>query len=109
MDLMPSGTHLLNELDCHVLSLIPRRKAPYLIEGTLWVDSKNGAIVQVQGTAAQSPSLLTGCTQVSRQYANINGFSQAIHARIVSDSPVFGQTIVTIDYHDYQIQLHPAS
>jgi hypothetical protein len=51
--------------------------------------------------------LLTGPTQVIRQYANVSGFSQAIHARAVSNSSMFGQTIVKIDYQNYQVQLGP--
>jgi outer membrane lipoprotein-sorting protein len=107
MKLKPGGTLPLNGRDCNVLTLTPRRKTPYLIEGTLWVDSTNGSIVQVQGTAAKSSSLLTGPTQVIRQYANVSGFSQAIHARAVSNSSMFGQTIVKIDYQNYQVQLGP--
>jgi hypothetical protein len=51
--------------------------------------------------------LFTGPTQVIRQYANISGFSQATHLRAVSDSFMFGKTIVTIDYKDYQVELRP--
>jgi outer membrane lipoprotein-sorting protein len=107
MKVMPGGTQLQNGRDCHVLALIPKRKAAYLIEGTLWVDSKDGSIVQVQGTASRSSSLLTGPTQVMRQYANISGFSEATHVRAVSNSFMLGQTIVKIDYQNYQIQLRP--
>jgi outer membrane lipoprotein-sorting protein len=107
MNLKASGIHQLNGRDCQMLSLTPRRKAPYLIEGTLWVDARDGSIVQVQGTAAQSSSMLTGRTQVFRQYANVRGFSQATHLRAVSNSFLFGQTVVTIDYQNYQVQLIP--
>jgi hypothetical protein len=107
MKLMPGGTQLLDGRDCLVLALIPKRKASYLIEGLLWVDSKDGSIVQVRGTTSKSSSLLTGPAQVIRQYANVSGFSQAIHARAVSNSVMFGRTIVKIDYHDYHLQLRP--
>jgi hypothetical protein len=107
MKLKPGGTQPLDGRDCLVLALTPKRKAPYLIEGSLWVDSKDGSIVQIQGTASKSSSLFTGATQVMRQYANIGGFSQATHVRAVSNSFIFGQTIVTIDYQDYHIQLRP--
>ncbi len=105
MQLKPGGTQLLDGRDCLVLALIPKRRASYLIEGSLWVDAKDGSIVQVQGTTSKSSSLFTGTTQVMRQYANINGFSQATHVRAVSNSFMFGETIVTIDYRDYHIQL----
>jgi len=109
MKLKPGGTQLLDGRDCLVLTLTPKRKTPYLVEGTLWVDSKDGSIVQVQGTAARSSSLFTGPTQVTRQYADIAGFSQATHVRAVSNSFMFGQTIVKIDYQDYHVQLRPAT
>ena len=94
--------------DCMVLSLIPKRKAPYLFQGTLWVDSKDGSIVQLDGTAAKSPSMVTRPARVIRQYASIDGYSQATHASAVSESSMFGETIVKIDYQDYQIQLRPS-
>lgn len=108
MNLKPGGTQSLDGRNCLVLALTPRRKTPYLIEGTLWVDAKDGSIVQVQGTAPKSSSIFTGPTQLIRQYTNVGGYPQATHVRAVSNSFMFGQTIVKIDYQDYQIQLRPA-
>jgi len=107
MELEPGGTRPLDGRDCLVLALRPKRKAPYLFEGRIWVDAKDGSIVQLQGIGSKSPSMLTGPTQVIRQYANIGGFSQATHARAVTKSSMFGETIVKIDYKDYHIQLRP--
>jgi len=107
MKLKTGGNQPVDGRNCIVLALTPRRKTPYLIEGTLWVDSRDGSIVQVQGTAAKSSSLLTGPTQVVRQYENIDGFPQATHVRAVSNSMMFGQTIVKIDYQGYQFELRP--
>ena len=81
MKLKPGGTRQLNGRDCLVLALTPKRKATYLIEGSLWVDSKDGSIVQIQGTGSKDSSLVTGPTQLMRQYANISGYPQAIHLK----------------------------
>jgi hypothetical protein len=105
MKLKTSETQALGGRECLVLTLIPKRKESYLIDGTLWVDSTDGSIVQVQGTTSGSSSVFTGPTQVMRQYATIGGYSQATHARAVSNSFLFGETVVTIDYRDYHIQL----
>lgn len=105
MKLKPGGLQNLNGHDCLALSISPRRKEPFLIAGTLWVDPKDGAVVRVQGVASKNASLLTGPTQVMRDYTRVNGFSQATHARAVSTSFLFGETVVTIDYTGYQIQL----
>jgi outer membrane lipoprotein-sorting protein len=108
MKLKPGGIQLLDGRDCLVLGISPKRKAPNLIEGTLWVDAKDYSIIQIQGTASKSPSMFTGPTQMMRQYTNVNGFAMATHARAVSNSSLFGQTIVKIDYQGYEIQLRPA-
>jgi hypothetical protein len=105
MKLQQGGIQRIDGRDCFALSIHPRQKAPNLIEGTLWVDAKDDSIVQIRGTASMSPSLLTGPAQVMRQYAQVSGFAEATHARAVSNSMLFGQTIVTIDYWDYQIQV----
>lgn len=107
MSLKPGGVQQVDSTTCLLLDIVPRRKAPYLIQGTLWVDANDGSIVQIQGVSSQSASIVTGPTQVVRQYAKVNGFSQATHARAESDSLLFGKTIVKIDYSGYQIQLRP--
>ena len=108
MKLKPGGTQRLDGRDCFVVAVTPRQKAPDLIVGTIWVDAKDYSTVQIQGTASKSLSLLTGLTEVMRQYAPVSGFAQATHARAVSNSFLFGQTVVKIDYKDYQVQLLPS-
>jgi hypothetical protein len=108
MKLMPGGPQRMEGRECYALAISPRRKATNMIEGTLWVDAKDGSIARLEGTATQSVSVFTGPAQVMRQYVNVNGHGMATHARAVSDSFLLGRTIVTIDYSDYQIQLLPA-
>ena len=43
-----------------------------------------------------------------RQYANVDGFAQAVHARAESDSFLFGPTVLKIDYLDYRVELRSA-
>ena len=107
MHLQPGGYQQIDGRDCLALVITPRHKAPNMIEGTLLVDAKDGTIVRIDGTASESPSIFTGAAHVERHYLNIDGFAMATKARAVSDSFVLGQTIITIDYRDYQIQLHP--
>jgi outer membrane lipoprotein-sorting protein len=109
MNLKPGGVQRLDGRDCLALAISPRRKATNMIEGSLWVDARDGSIVRLEGIASQSPSVFTGPAQVMRQYARINGFGMATHASAVSDSFLLGRTTVTIDYRDYQIELRPAN
>ena len=108
MKLKPGGPRPLDGRDCLVLDLTPRRKASYLIEGNLWVDARDGSIVQLEGTASKNASLVTGPTQLVRQYANIDGYPEATHLRAQSSSFMFGETVVKVDYQDYHVELRPA-
>jgi hypothetical protein len=92
--------------DCLLVDITPRRKAPNLIAGTLWVDARDGSIVQIQGMSSKSPSLFTGPTQMMRQYEKVNGYAMATHARATTNS-LFGKITVIIDYSDYKMQLAP--
>jgi outer membrane lipoprotein-sorting protein len=109
MQLKPGGPQTLNGRSVLVLDITPKRKTPYLIQGTLWVDAQDGSIVQIQGTAPKSSTVFSGPAQVTRQYANVSGYPEATHLRAASTSFMFGETIVTVDYTNYQIQLRPPS
>jgi hypothetical protein len=90
---------------CLELAINPRRKAPNLIVGTLWVDAKDFTIVRLEGVASKSPSVLAGVTHMTRQYASMDGFSMATHARAESSTFLYGRTVLTIDYSGYQVEV----
>jgi len=108
MKLQSTTTQTVDGHECLVLNLTPRRNSPSLFKGTLWVDAADYSIVQLEGTAAKSPSFLSGAALVKRQYAKFDGFPMATHASAISKSALLGQTVVKIDYSGYQVQLRPA-
>lgn len=105
MKLKPGGAERMNGRDCYVLDVTPRRKATNMIDGTMWVDARSGAIVQIEGIASRRPSVFAGPTHMMRQYMQVNGFPMATHARAESNSMFFGRIVVAIDYSDYHLQL----
>jgi hypothetical protein len=98
------GSELIDGQDCVAVTLKPRRESPYLFNGTIWVDAHNQAIVRLHGFSAKSPSIFTGISEVSRDYATIEGFPMATHARAISNSWLLGQTVIKIDYLNYQLE-----
>ncbi len=108
MKLKPGEILQVNGRACYSLAVTPRRKAPNMIKGTLWVDAKDGSIMQVAGIASKSPSPFAGVTRMMRQYTDIEGYSMATHARAESLSLLFGRTVVVIDYGNYHLQLRNA-
>jgi outer membrane lipoprotein-sorting protein len=106
MTLKP-GTVMVDGRECLVVAIHPKRKAPNLIEGKVWVDAKDYTIVRLEGVSSKAPSVFAGVTHMMRQYANVDGFSMATHARAESNTFLYGRTVVTIDYSGYQIELRP--
>jgi hypothetical protein len=107
MKLKPGGVQKLNGRDCFALAITPKEKATNMIDGTMWVDARDGSLVQIDGTASKNPSAFSGSTHMMRQYINIGGYAMATHARAESDSFLFGRTVVMIDYSDYHLELKP--
>jgi hypothetical protein len=108
MKLKPGGTVNLNGRSCYVIAITAKRKASNAIDGTLWVDARDGSIVQIDGTATEAPSMFSGPAHMMRQYANVDGFPMAAHARAESDGGLFGHTVVIIDYSNYHLQVRPS-
>jgi hypothetical protein len=107
MKLEAGGPQTLDGRECLVLDLTPRRKETYLIAGRLWVDARDGSIMQIEGTASKNASMVTGPTQLLRQYANVDGYPEATHLRAQSSSFLLGETVVKVDYQDYRVELRP--
>jgi len=105
MKLKPGGPQRVNGRMCYALAIAPKQNAPNMIDGTLWVDAKDGSIVKVDGVASKSPSPFAGATHMMRDYTEIDGFPMATHARAESKSWLFGRTVVLIDYSDYHLHV----
>jgi hypothetical protein len=105
MKLRPGGPVPLNGRSCYVIAVTARHKAANMIDGTMWVDARDGSLVQIDGVATAAASIYSRPARMMRQYANIDGFSMAMHARAESSSFLFGRTVVTVDYSNYHLQL----
>ncbi len=105
MNLDARAQEQLNGRDCLVLDITPRRNSQFLFKGKLWVDAHDYAIVQLKGTASKSAFFLASAADVTRQYDEINGLPMATHAQAISGSSLLGQTVVKIDYTNYQLDL----
>jgi hypothetical protein len=105
MNLDARAQEQLKGRDCLVLDITPRRNSQFLFKGKLWVDAHDYAIVQLKGTASKSAFFLASAADVTRQYDEINGLPMATHAQAISGSSLLGQTVVKIDYTNYQLDL----
>jgi hypothetical protein len=105
MKLKPGVTRVIDGHDCIAIAISPRRQAPNMLEGTLWVDAHTHMQIEVDGIASKSPSIFAGTTKMMRRYADMHGYAMATHASAESSSFFFGRTVVTIDYSDYEFEM----
>ena len=49
------GVVQMDGRNCVVVALEPRRREPYLLYGTLWVNAQDGSIVRIEGTGSKVP------------------------------------------------------
>jgi hypothetical protein len=101
------GKVQMNGHECIIVDLKAKRKISYLFNGKAWFDAADFTLVHIEGSPAASPSFFAGETSGIRDYTKVEGFSMAQHGELRSHSFLFGNTVMKIDYTDYQIQLEP--
>jgi hypothetical protein len=108
MTLLP-GIVPRNGHNCVQILLKARRKVPFLFNGKAWFDASDYTLVHIEGAPAASPSFFAGTTNGVRDYGKVDGFSMAERAELHSHSFLFGDTVMKIDYSNYQIQTDSAA
>lgn len=98
------GREVADGRNCFVVAIEPRRTAPYLFKGKIWVDAENKDIVRLEGVASKGTSMVTGPAQVVRRYAEIAGFPMATYASATVSSWLLGPTRVEIEYSGYAVR-----
>jgi hypothetical protein len=87
---------------CYNLQITPKHKNKYSINGQIWVDAEDGALVRLQGSPAQRPSFWTLSTQVERRYERIEGVWLCVDMESLSDIFIAGRSTLKVDY-DYSV------
>jgi hypothetical protein len=87
---------------CYNLQITPKHKNKYSINGQIWIDAEDGALVRLQGSPAQRPSFWTLNTQVERRYERIEGVWLCVDMESTSDILIAGRSTLKVDY-DYSI------
>jgi hypothetical protein len=94
------GTQDCNGRPCYNLRITPKHKSKYAINGQIWVDAEDGAMVRLLGSPAQRPSFWTLNTRIERQYRRIDGVWLCVDMESTSDIFIAGPSTLKVDY-DY--------
>lgn len=97
------GMESLETRNCYRIQIKPRHKSKYLIDGQMWVDANEYAVVQIKGQLAQRPSLWVHQPTVEQYFSEIQKFWLPSYNRSLADITFVGKTLLTIEYSNYKV------
>ena len=96
-----AGTDRLNGRPTYVIAIVPKTPNKYLVEGKIWVDADEYAIVRLEGQPAKNPSFWVKSVHFVHTYAKQGPFWFPFSDESVTDVRVFGPTNLKIEYYCY--------
>ena len=96
-----AGRDYINGRAAYVIAIAPKTQNKYLVEGKIWVDADEYAIVRIEGKPAKSPSFWIESVHFVHTYEKIGFFWFPASDRSVTDVRILGATELTIEYFDY--------
>jgi hypothetical protein len=93
----------------YVMRVEPLRQNKFLYRGTIWIDSQDFAVTNIEAEPAKNPSFWTTRSQIHHQYQKIGEFYLPLLNQTVTDVRLGGKSILTIRYLDYKLPQQLAS
>jgi len=101
---IPIGTQDCSGRTCYHLRITPKQKNKYSLNGEIWVDADDGAIVRMQGSPAVRPSFWTLSTEIERRYERIEGVWLCVGTDSTSNLFIAGRSTLKINYDYVEVQ-----
>ena len=95
------GRDYVNQRPAYVIAIAPKTRNKYLVQGRVWVDSDEYAIVRIEGKPAKSPSFWIKSVHFVHTYQKSGLLWLPVSDRSVTDARIVGATELTIEYFDY--------
>jgi len=86
----------------YVIDVTPKRRDKYLMEGRVWIDAQDFAMVRAEGQPARNPSFWTKSIHFVQQYRKSGSYWFPASTLSVTEARIFGTTKVNINYFDYE-------
>lgn len=87
----------------YVLAVVPKIESKFLFRGKIWVDAQDFGIVRMEGEPAKNPSWWTTKIDIQHSYRKIGDFWLPARNETVTQVRIFGQSLLTIEYKDYEL------
>jgi hypothetical protein len=95
------GRDYVNRRPAYVIAITPKTENKYLVQGRIWVDLNDYAIVRIEGKPAKNPSFWIKSVHFVRTYQKSGLFWLPVSDHSVTDARILGSTELTVDYFDY--------
>jgi len=92
----------VNDRLTYIVDVTPKRQDKYLMEGRVWIDAQDFAMVRAEGKPAHNPSFWTRSIRFVQQYRKSGSYWFPASTLSVTEARFFGTTKVNINYFDYQ-------
>jgi len=86
----------------YVIDATPKRRDKYLMDGRVWIDAQDFAMVRAEGKPAHNPSFWTRSIHFVQQYRKDGSYWFPSSTLSVTEARIFGTTKVNINYFNYQ-------
>ena len=91
----------------YVLAVKPKTANKYLIDGKIWVNAADYAIVRIEGQPAKNPSFWVRSVHFVHTYQKVHQFWLASSTLTTSHILIFGASELTIENSDYAVNPPP--
>jgi negative regulator of sigma E activity len=95
------GKDYIDQRPAYVIAISPKTQNRYLVQGRIWIDVDEYAILRIEGKPAKSPSFWIKSVHFVHTYQKNGAFWFPASDRSVTDARILGATEVTIEYFDY--------
>jgi len=88
----------------YIFAVEPRTSNPYLLRGTIWINSKDFAVTRIEGEPAASHSFWVKSSRFVHEFAQFGEFWFPVRHRSEAELRLLGRATLDIDYFDYRWQ-----
>lgn len=98
------GNDSIDGRRCYTLALHPKAKTKDVINGKVWVDASDFAVVKLEGYPAANLSFWVGKPFISQTWHKSGDYWMAAQNRSHAESRIFGLSDLTVQNTDYEFR-----
>ncbi len=99
----PMGSDVVNDRPAYVMRIKPRGKHPFRVDGKVWIDRKDAAVVRIEGDI-DTNSFWVRSIHMVQAYRRVGPYWLVAFDKNEASVRVLGEANLTIECFDYQLR-----